>query len=1124
MRWWMAIIVLFCASAVAMEPNLLSNGGLDGDADKDGVADGWVAEVHRAEGGEGSFALDPQEKVQGVASQRIAHTSAKGWVRLSQEGIPAQPNTRYLFRCWVKANCRFLLIVYAFRPDGSYETFLIAEGNGTQGNQWQLFSGVVRTPPDASRFKVSLVTDSQGEAWFDGAELIPLERPPYTFVTITNSAPTLDGDLSETCWQNAEPLTPFLELGTGKVAEPATVAKVVATPTHLFVAFRCDEPTPQAMRLRTPESGEPAFTDDCVEVYLDPLHRHDGFWQFVVTPKGNRWAQQVAPSRSAQVWWLLPRPIQRILMDGWQAATKISGDHWTAEIAIPFSLLGIRPQTGTIVGINLCRSRKTGQEQNSAFAYFAEKSFQRPEKFPHLVFEERAFYREVGKFPAVGSERAAPLAKLVPKPQRFIVHRGAMTLTPFVTIVLSPNTSALERTAAELLTDTLRRMGLQGTLTHRITAIPAPRPLTGSQASIPIFLMTFDRLPVNLQTDLPMGKLRTFFQQRGEEAYAIFVGARSERRGTRKALAHFSPYMPSILIIGSSPRGVFNGAQTLRQLLSFASPRSQAPFTLPACEIWDYPDLKLRGWHFVAPLRHELPFAEKLLDWLALMKFNTLVIEVDDRFPYERHPEIAHPQAMTKEQWRRFLAKARQLGFEVIPQVQTFGHFGYVLNKPAYRHLSEQSEPHPRWGFFAYCPSNPETYRLVFDLFDEVLEVFQPKWFHIGHDEITFVPIGVCERCKATGKTAWQLLADDIRRLYEHLKAKGIERVAMWCDQLHPDRTGGYAPYFTHFAADLIPQDIVQFCWHYDARQTFPWLTCLKDKGFDVVACGWYHAQNVWRFAAESFDRRALGYCGTTWYGVTGFATEVDLMTAVVLTAENTWSVDIPPIERTQHPTNLAQDLWALVGERPRWAEGVKGFQCVDLLPFVNASLSQLGASALLRVDEPDVLKAGSLSLNGEGVPFRLMGAAGCFLAVALASDATPHETAPDLTVLPIKTKAKALYLLLVTTPRPVHTEDLYARGRTDPKRVATLLIRYADGSEVREELRYRRNLTEWNDRLGCSHARLVWQGKTTQGDLFTLCAFEWRNPKPHMPIAFVALISASSSVQPCLLGITIGN
>jgi hypothetical protein len=1115
---------------MAMEPNLLTNGGMERDADKDGVADGWFAEIHRQEGGEGFFNLDARTKRRGAFSQHIRHTSAKGWVRLSQDGIPAKPNARYLFRCWVKADCRFLLVVYAFRPDGNYDTFVIAEGNGTQGNQWQLFGDVVRTPPDASRFKVSLVTDSRGEAWFDETELIPLERPPYAFVPITDTAPKLDGDLSDPCWQDAEPLTPFLELGTGKIAEPATTAKLVATPTHLFVAFRCDEPNPQGMRLRTPESGEPAFTDDCVEVYLDPTHRHDGFWQFVATPKGNRWAQQIAPSQTAQVWWLLPRPTQRLITDGWQAATKISSDHWTAEIAIPFSLLGIQPQTGSIIGINLCRSRKAGRgmgdegrEQNSAFAYLADQTFQRPERFPHAVFvgtgdwglktDERQF--------VAPPQTTSPLTKLVPRPQRIVTrHKNSVVLRSPVRIVLPDGAAPLERMAATQLAQTLAQKGIAATITHHLPA----------NASA-IVLATLDRLPASLSAPLPLANLRTFLAQRGEEAYAMFVGTGDGGRGTKKRASNSvpvpppTPRVPSVTVVGASPRGVFNGVQTLRQLLhNGAGGKVQGTVALPPCEIWDYPDLRLRGWHFVAPLRHELPFAEKLLDWLALMKFNTLVIEVDDRFPYERHPDIAHPQAMTKEQWRRFLAKARQLGFEVIPQVQTFGHFGYVLNKPAYRHLSEQSEPHPRWGFFAYCPSNPETYRLVFDLFDEVLEIFQPKWFHIGHDEITFVPIGVCERCKATGKTAWQLLADDIRRLYEHLKAKGVERVAMWCDQLHPDRTGGYAPYFTHFAADLIPKDIVQFCWHYDARQTFPWLTRLKDKGFEVVACGWYHAQNVWRFAAESFDRRALGYCGTTWYGVTGFATEVDLMTAVVLAAENAWSVDNPTIERTPHPTNLAQDLWALVGDRPRWADGVSAFQCIDLSPFVNAPLPQLGASASLRVDEPDVLKAGSLSFDGDGVPFRMKGAAGCLLAVALASDATPNELAPDLVAVPVNAKATTLYLLLTTTSRPVRTEDLYARGRTDPKKVATLLIRYADGSEVREELRYRRDLTEWNDRLGCSYARLVWQHKTTQGDLFTLCALEWRNPKPDVPIAFVALISASSPVQPCLLGITTGK
>ncbi|MCX7968747.1 MAG: hypothetical protein N3B10_09725, partial [Armatimonadetes bacterium] len=260
MRWVLAVALLCVSVSFALEPNLLTNGNFEAESDKDGVADGWFAEVHRNEGGEGYFAVDANVKVQGKFCQRIVHTSEKGWVRVSQEGIPAKPNSLYLFRCWVKANCRFLLIVYAFKADGSYDSFVIAQGHGTRdtghGSGWRLFSGVVKTPTDARAFKVSLVTDSKGEAWFDDAQLLLLERPIYAFVPIISvgtadrlsekissgrlePAPTisLDGDLSEECWQHAEPLTPFLELGTGKVAEPSTVAKVLATQTHLLIAF-----------------------------------------------------------------------------------------------------------------------------------------------------------------------------------------------------------------------------------------------------------------------------------------------------------------------------------------------------------------------------------------------------------------------------------------------------------------------------------------------------------------------------------------------------------------------------------------------------------------------------------------------------------------------------------------------------------------------------------------------------------------------------------------------------------------------------------------------------------------------------------------------------------------------
>ena len=81
-------------------------------------------------------------------------------------------------------------------------------------------------------------------------------------------------------------------------------------------------------------------------------------------------------------------------------------------------------------------------------------------------------------------------------------------------------------------------------------------------------------------------------------------------------------------------------------------------------------------------------------------------------------------------------------------------------------------EPRPRRGFWAYCPSNPDVYPLVFDLFTEVIEVFKPKrYFHIGHDEFTFVAFGQCERCKGTPTE--KLFAAEVKKLHDWLGGSG---------------------------------------------------------------------------------------------------------------------------------------------------------------------------------------------------------------------------------------------------------------------------------------------------------------------------------------------------------------
>ena len=79
----------------------------------------------------------------------------------------------------------------------------------------------------------------------------------------------------------------------------------------------------------------------------------------------------------------------------------------------------------------------------------------------------------------------------------------------------------------------------------------------------------------------------------------------------------------------------------------------------------------------------------------------------------------------------------------------------------------------------SYCPSNPESYKILFDIMDEYIDVLEPKRVHIGHDE--WRSGAFCPRCK--GKDTGILYAEDVLRIHEHLKSKGLE-TWMWGDHL----------------------------------------------------------------------------------------------------------------------------------------------------------------------------------------------------------------------------------------------------------------------------------------------------------------------------------------------------
>ena len=223
--------------------------------------------------------------------------------------------------------------------------------------------------------------------------------------------------------------------------------------------------------------------------------------------------------------------------------------------------------------------------------------------------------------------------------------------------------------------------------------------------------------------------------------------------------------------------------------------------------LYDRPICPVRGYRVFLPGKDNFPAFCAMVDFLAYYKFNYIVLEIGGAMEYKRHPEIneawltfchevhskhgraieiqqrTYPWAknsihcdngdggvLTQEECRFLRDYCISRGLEVIPECPTMSHSDYICL--AHRELAErQNDDYPD----TYCPCHPDTYPLVFDLLSEVIEVFEPRHMHIGHDEM--YSIGLCERCR--GKEPVDLYVDDIRRTKEFLDARGIE-TWMW--------------------------------------------------------------------------------------------------------------------------------------------------------------------------------------------------------------------------------------------------------------------------------------------------------------------------------------------------------
>ncbi|WP_160712183.1 family 20 glycosylhydrolase [Chitinophaga solisilvae] len=293
------------------------------------------------------------------------------------------------------------------------------------------------------------------------------------------------------------------------------------------------------------------------------------------------------------------------------------------------------------------------------------------------------------------------------------------------------------------------------------------------------------------------------------------------------------------------------GKRSLKWMLLWGSIMVALQLNAQDFRSFKWQELPVRGLLLSVPQKQDIPM---LCDFIrkALPKegVNTLALRIEYWYQFQSHPELAEPNAISKEGLLQIVQACRDVNIRFIPTMNLLAHqseqteIGPLLKHyPQFDESPDYNPPVP-WkngGMFDFyskslCPAHPDLPGILFPLMDELIDVCGADALHVGLDEAWIVGYDKCPRCGGRDKS--DILAEYINMLHAHLKQKGCE-MWMWSDRLIDGKTTNLLAWQasmndTHRAIDRIPKDIVICDWKYESAPPTPAYFALK--GFNVLA------------------------------------------------------------------------------------------------------------------------------------------------------------------------------------------------------------------------------------------------------------------------------------------------
>ena len=313
----------------------------------------------------------------------------------------------------------------------------------------------------------------------------------------------------------------------------------------------------------------------------------------------------------------------------------------------------------------------------------------------------------------------------------------------------------------------------------------------------------------------------------------------------------------------------------LERISPVCTKQGQEEFAVDCCRVEDRAEVQVRMTHLCIFPETTLAFVRKFIRLAAFLRYTHIVVEFWGTLQYDCLKELAWKEySYTKDEIRPLFQEARELGIEVVPMFNHWGHATGCRVKTGKHVVLDQNlslAPLFSASGWEWDLSNPDVIDLHKKIRNELIELCgEGKYFHIGCDEAY------------SAKTE-----EDFKRIvkYINVASKELEqdgrKTIMWGDMLLHESTLKRKTDNNYYLMcpnvklqkillDILPRSIIIADWEYEARK-YPIDTALffKEKGFEVLCCPWdRNGDNIIASAKTIKNNNLLGVLHTTWQSI----------------------------------------------------------------------------------------------------------------------------------------------------------------------------------------------------------------------------------------------------------------